>query len=207
MRAEKRRMISILYVSPFSHIGGGEVSILTVINNLDKARFSSSLICYEDGLFVERVKGLGIKVAVFRRAGFFSEIFIVRNLVHYIKKNGIALVHVNSLDIRAGIAARLAGVPCIGHLRVAFPFTWRDHLFVRMSSATIAVSRFVVDEFCKEAQSCRTKFIVMPNMVDVPPEVRPAPLRTEFAIPADAPMVGMAALYRAREEGRRPSNR
>jgi glycosyltransferase involved in cell wall biosynthesis len=182
----------VLYVSPFSHIGGGEISVLTVIDNLERARFSPSLICYEDGAFVERAREHGIETAVFRRAGLLSEGSIVRDLVRYIRRSGIRLVHVNSLDIRAGIAARLAGVPCIGHLRVVFPFTWRDRLFVRLSSATIAVSRSVVDEFCKESFSCRSKFIVMPNMVDVPEEVKPAPLRTEFNIPKDAPLVGMA---------------
>lgn len=182
----------VLYVSPFSHIGGGEISILTVINNLEKARFLSSLICYEDGPFVDRARGCGIETAVFKRAGLLSEISIVRDLVRRIKKNGVGLVHVNSLDIRAGIAAWLAGVPCIGHLRVVFPFTWRDCFFVRMSAVTIAVSQAVVDEFSKVMPGCSGKFVVMSNMVDVPSELKPAPLREEFNIPKDAPLVGMA---------------
>ena len=80
MRTEKRRMISILYVSPFSHIGGGEVSVLTVINNLDKARFSSSLICYEDGPFVDRTRDCGIETAVFKRTGFIRKFLLCGSL-------------------------------------------------------------------------------------------------------------------------------
>lgn len=183
---------NILYVSPFPNIGGGEVSILTIINNLDRQNFRPFLVCYEDGPFVERARGCGIETAVFRRAGFFSELFIIWKLTRHIKRSGIRLVHVNSLDIRAGIAAMLAGVPCVGHLRVIFPLTWRDRAFVRLSRVTIAVSNAVVDEFCKGRDGYKDKFIVMPNMVELAPKVIPEPLREEFAMPADAPLVGMA---------------
>lgn len=191
MRVENKHMTNILYVSPFSHIGGGEVSLLTVINNLDRARFSPSLVCYEDGPFIERAKNAGIKVIVFRRSGLISEFSIVRKLASYIRANDIRIVHVNSLDIRAGIAAWLAGVPSIGHLRVTFPFTWRDRFFVRLSVAIIAVSGSVADGFLKNSPAYRSKFVIIPNAVDLPHEVRPAPLRKEFGIPNDAPLVGI----------------
>ena len=185
-------MKKILYVSPFSHIGGGEISILTVIANLNKRELHPILVCYEDGPFVEKARRSGIETIVFRRAGLMSEFSIIWKLVRYIKEKKICLVHVNSLDIRAGIAAWLAGIPFIGHLRVIFPFTWRDRLFVRLSIFTIAVSEAAADEFCKYSEVYRNKFIVIPNAADIPPEVRAAPLRSEFNIPAPAVLVGMA---------------
>ena len=186
------KMIKVLYVSPFSHIGGGEISILTVINNLDKNRFSASLVTYGEGPFAEMARRRGIDTAVIRRSGPLSEISVITNLIAYIRQKDIDIVHVNSLDIRAGVAARLAGVPCVGHLRVIFPLTWRDRLFVRLSRVTIAVSKAAVDYFCEGASGYGKKFIVMPNMVDVPAEVKPAPLRSEFGIPEGAPLIGMA---------------
>jgi len=185
-------MKQILYVSPFSHIGGGEISILTVIANLKRDKFRSILVCYEDGPFVERSRRSGIETIVFRRAGLISEFSIIWKLVHYIKEKKICLVHVNSLDIRAGIAAWLAGIPFIGHLRVIFPFTWRDRLFVRLSKVTIAVSEAAAGEFCKYSAVYRNKFIVIPNAADVPQELSPAPLKSEFNIPGSAVLVGMA---------------
>ena len=185
-------MRNVLYVSPFSHIGGGEVSILTVIANLKRDGFYPLLVCYEDGPFVERAGRSGIETIVFRRTGLISEFSIIWKLVRYIKKKKICLMHVNSLDIRAGIAASLAGIPFIGHLRVIFPFTWRDRLFVQLSRITIAVSKVAVDEFCKDSEVYRSKFLVIPNVVDIPPEVKAAPLRSEFNIPEFAVLVGMA---------------
>ena len=184
--------MNILYVSPFSHIGGGEVSILTVIANLKRDIFQPLLVCYEDGPFVDKAKRSGIETIVFRRTGLISEFSIIWKLVRYIKKKKICLMHVNSLDIRAGIAAWLAGIPFIGHLRVIFPFTWRDWLFVRLSIFTIAVSEAAADEFCKYSEVYRNKFIVIPNVADIPEAVRAAPLRSEFNIPESAVLIGMA---------------
>ena len=184
--------INILYVSPFSHIGGGEVSILTVISNLDRKVFYPILVCYEDGPFVEKARRSGIETIIFRRAGPMTEFSIIWKLVRYIKKNKTCLMHVNSLDIRAGIAAWLARIPFIGHLRVIFPLTWRDRLFVRLSTLTIAVSEVAADEFCKYSEVYRNKFIIIPNVVDMAREVRAAPLRSEFNIPEAAFLIGMA---------------
>ena len=185
-------MKQILYVSPFSHIGGGEISILTVIANLNKREFRPILVCYEDGPFVEKARRSGIETIVFRRAGLISEFSIVWKLVRCIKEKEICLVHVNSLDIRAGIAAWLAGIPFIGHLRVIFPFTWRDRLFIRLSRAAIAVSEVAASEFCKYSEAYRNKFIIIPNVADIPEAVRASPLRSEFNIPESAILVGMA---------------
>lgn len=184
-------MKDILYVSPFSLIGGGEVSILTVIGNLDRNKFRPHLVCYEEGPFVDMARAREIDTTVIKRAGPVSELFVISGLVRRIRQTGAVLVHVNSLDIRAAIAARISGVPYIGHLRVIFPFTWRDRLFVRASRATIAVSNAAVNYFCGTGADCRRKFIVIPNAVDVPAGIKPAPLRTQFGIPGDAPLIGI----------------
>ncbi|MCX5667241.1 MAG: hypothetical protein NTY34_02890, partial [Candidatus Omnitrophica bacterium] len=91
-------MKKILYVSPFSHIGGGEISILTVIANLNKRELRPILVCYEDGPFVEKARRSGVETIVFTRAGLMSEFSIIWKLVRYIKEKKICLVHVNSLD-------------------------------------------------------------------------------------------------------------
>jgi len=191
MKSSQERVINILYVSPFSHIGGGEMSILTIINNLDRGRFRPFLICYEDGPFVERAVARGIETLIFKRGGGMSEFSIIWKLARFIKENDIRVVHVNSLDIRAGLAAWLTGIRCVGHLRVVFPFTWRDRLFVRLSKITIAVSRTVVDEFCKHAEAYRSKLIIIPNVADIPSHISAAPLRHEFNIPKDDVLIGI----------------
>ncbi len=183
-------MKNILYISPFTYIGGGEISLLILLKNLDHQMVRPFLICYAEGPLVQKAKKLGIKSAVLKRNYLFSSIFIVLKIFSYIKKNSIHLVHVNCFDIRAGIAARLARVPLIGHLRVIIPFTWRDRLFVRLSQKVIAVSNAVIDTFCRGRPSYRDKFEMIPNAVEIPNSLTPVPLRKEYDIPEDTKLVG-----------------
>jgi glycosyltransferase involved in cell wall biosynthesis len=183
-------MKKIVYISPVSSIGGGEISLLTLLNNLDREMFQPFLICYEDGPLVQKAKQSSIDVLEFKRDSFLSNVLLIWKIFKYIRQNHIDLVHVNSLDIRAGIAAWLAMVPLIGHLRVIFPFTWRDRLFARLSLKLIAVSNAVVDSFCRKRPFYRDKFILIPNAVEISNNLVPAPLKEEFGLPEVAKLVG-----------------
>jgi len=166
------------------------MSLLIFLKNIKHQGIQPYLICYSDGPFIQQVKKFGIKNAIFKRNYLFSSIFIVLKIFSYLKKNNIHLVHVNCLDIRAGIAAWLAKVPFVGHLRVVFPFTWRDRLFVLLSKKVIAVSNAVVASFCLRKPSYRDKFAVVPNAIEIPYNLTPAPLKKEFRLPEDAKLVG-----------------
>ncbi|MDD5729764.1 MAG: glycosyltransferase [Candidatus Omnitrophica bacterium] len=183
-------MINILYVSPFAHIGGGEMSILAVLKNLDRKKFRPFAVSYAEGPFIGKLKEAAVEPAVFKRGNLFSEPYVIWKMLRFIKKNKIDLVHVNSLDIRAAIASRIAGVAFIGHLRVIYPFSWRDRLFVRLSKLTIAVSDAAVREFCGKAGQCRDKFTVIPNCVDAPDNISPVALKEEFNLPKQAVAIG-----------------
>ena len=154
-------MKQILYISLFSHIGGGEISLLTILKNLDRKRFTPHLICYEDGPFVEKARSLDFKVSIFERGPFYTDPFLIMRLIWYIKRNRINLVHVNSLDIRAGLAAWYSGVPFIGHLRVIIFFTWRDYFFTRLAKQVISVSNAVTKSFCEAFPAARKVFVVI----------------------------------------------
>jgi glycosyltransferase involved in cell wall biosynthesis len=182
---------NILYISPFSHIGGGEVSLLILLKNLNRQMFKPLLTCYAEGPLVQHAKKLNIKTIIFKRDSFFSNFILILKIFRYIKENNVHLVHVNCLDTRAGIAAWLARVPFIGHLRVIFPYTWRDRFFVRLSHKVIAVSNAVIDTFCRERPSYREKFDIIPNPVEIPRSLAPVPLRKEYGIPNDTKLVGV----------------
>lgn len=185
-------MKNILHVSPFSNLGGGEFSLLLELKNLDRKRFRSFCVCYSDGELSKKLKELDIEVTIFERKGLFSHLSIIFRLSNFIKKNKINLVHVNSLDIRAGIASCIAKCPCVGHLRVIFPYTWRDRLFVRLSSCVIAVSEAVIEAFSRFYPECKDKFILVHNAVDLPKGLKRADLKKEFGLDREAVLIGSA---------------
>jgi glycosyltransferase involved in cell wall biosynthesis len=183
-------MIPILYINPFSYIGGGEISLLTILRNLDRARWKPYVACYAQGPLVDEAKALDIETVVFERTGVLSNIGIVFGLYRFMRKNAIRLVHINCLDIRAAAASLLAGVPYIGHLRVIFPFSWRDRWFVRFSSKTIAVSSAAMKMFCKAQKGCIQKFVIIPNSVDISAPVNAVDLKGMYGFPVDSIIVG-----------------
>ncbi len=180
---------NILFISPFSHIGGAELSLLGVLERLDRSRWQPQVLCYQQGTLIERINALGIPVQVTERTGLWSQLRIIAGIIALVRTQRISLVHVNTLDIRAGLACWLAGVPFVGHLRVIFPFTWRDRLFVRLADMTVAVSRAAASAFCFRHPGLFCRFRVVPNAVFADAPVVPADVRSEYAFPDDAPLV------------------
>ena len=76
-----------------------------------------------------------------------------RRLARIIRREGVAVVHVNEiLDVYGGIAARIAGVPCVWHVRAdisSWPYPLRavlPRIVAGLSSEIIAVSASVEEE-------------------------------------------------------------
>ena len=76
-----------------------------------------------------------------------------RRLANIIRREGVSLVHVNEiLDVYGGIAARIAGVPCVWHVRAdisSWPFPLRivlPRIVAWLSSEIIVVSASVEKE-------------------------------------------------------------
>ena len=178
---------NILYVSQFSHIGGGEQSLLLILRNLDRAKWEPWLACYTHGELAEKARSLPVNVEVIKAAGLFRDFIAVAGLIRIIKKRSIDCVHVNSFDIRSAVAGLVCGVPVIGHLRVIFPMTWRDRFFVRVSRKIIAVSKAAVTEL---GLCFPSRFTVIPNAVEKPTGLVPADLKGEYGFPPNYRAVG-----------------
>ena len=181
-------MRNILYVSPPARLGGGEISLLTLVEHLPRDKYCPMVATYGDGELVDRMREMGVQVAALRGGRGAG---LVLRLAALIRRWEISLVHVNMFDIRAGLAARWTCLPLIGHLRVIFPFGPTDRLFVRLCHRVVSVSDAVRDHFCDQAPDLRDRFITVFNPVDlsVNPGKRPD-LRAELGLPEDAPLVG-----------------
>lgn len=181
----------IFFVSPGTDLGGGEVSLLTLIGNLNR-QYHTPIICtYADGKFAQSARQFDCPVHILGYTGVPSQLRFVLQLAGLIKKERADLVHVNTLDIRAGLATRLARKPLIGHLRVIFPTTWVDRTFVNWANKTIAVSNAVRDHFCLQEGTTVEQFETIYNAVDTQPTVAQNNIRKELKLPTDVALVGV----------------
>ena len=149
-------------------MGGGEVSLLLLVSRLDRSRAHPSVVVFETGPLVERLEEKGIPVKVIPRPGGLRDITLLVSLIAWLRGQKIDLVHVNTLDIRAGVAARLAGCRLVGHLRVIFPFTWVDRLFGRLANRIIAVSNAAKEHYAG-TRSLADRVVVVSNAAESPP--------------------------------------
>lgn len=143
----------ILYISNTGKIiGGGEFSLLNLVNNLDKKRFEPLVAVPGEGDFTDKLKKADIPYVFINlptiRSLRIDMIFLsVFRLIMIIKKQKINLVHANGSRamLIGGLAARLAGPPCIWHLRVADQSELiYDKLLYGLATKVIAISSAVV---------------------------------------------------------------
>jgi len=163
----KRR---VLYISPGTDLGGGEISLLTLVRNLNRHDYDPAVLVYGDGRLLERANELDCAVHVLTPPGHVRQPAFVLSLAGLIARERIDIVHVNTLDIRAGLAAKLAGRRLVGHLRVIFPATVVDRLFARMADRVITVSNAVATWFRRAVHYHRRNLVTVYNGIDLAPQ-------------------------------------
>jgi len=185
----------VLIVSNHAEIvGGGEVSLLTLLAGLDRARWDPSLVVPADGAVAAGARDLGIPAHVIplpglRRAGaaVCRSVAALRRLA---LDTGARLLHANGSRAMfyAGVAGRLLGRPVVWHVRV-----WRadralDWLLVRLATRSIIISDAVRERFRRWPRAYR-ECSVVPNGLDLGAFVasRPTPaIRESLGLgPAD----------------------
>ena len=129
----------ILYVDHTAKLGGGEIALLSLVTHVSRADFEPVVILSEDGPLREKLCGAGIEThilalspsvretrkdalglgSLLRLADAGQTLTYARRLARFIRAERIALVHTNSLksDLFGGLAARLARVPLVWHIR------------------------------------------------------------------------------------------
>ncbi len=129
----------ILFFDHTALMGGGEVSLLNLVTHLDRKRFEPVVVLAQDGELRDKLAQIGVEVHVLPLASEVGEVrkdslvgarsvslSQVKHMARYIwqlsgfmRARGADLVHANSLkaDILGALAARLAGVPVIWHVR------------------------------------------------------------------------------------------
>ncbi len=133
------RPISVLFVDHTAQLGGGEIALRNLVDALDADRVKAIVLLCATGPLVEQLRKSNHAVHVlplsprisqtrkesvgwkslFKIGEIVTSILFLLKLARLIRKLEVDVVHTNSLKshVLAGIAARLAGVPLIWHLR------------------------------------------------------------------------------------------
>lgn len=135
-RAARRR---VMFFNHTSKLGGGEIALYNLVCQIDTRTYEPLVVVGAEGPLFDNLSAAGIAAAVvpiapsivetrkdtlgvaslFRVADVFRSGVYAVKLARFIRSNGVDLVHTNSLkaDLLGGMAARLAGVPVVWHVR------------------------------------------------------------------------------------------
>lgn len=203
-------MPRILYAHHVAALGGAEISLSELLRGLDRTRFVPRAVLPGPGLLTERLQALNVPVDFLPLRRFkrtchpltlvryaVNWAFTVPRLAAYIRHHRCDLVHANSThaQLYVGPAARLAGRPCLWHVRDRLPFACLGRWLSRFSTGIIAVSQAVAEELIT-AGIPRQKVVTLWNGVDPEvfhPSVAGITLRQELGVPPEAFVVVLAA--------------
>ena len=185
--------VSILYVLNSASTGGANRSLLVLLARLDRSEYRPLVIVPKEGPLLERLEDLKIpwhilplsSLGRLRAPPVVKLKAAVRNgrnllrLIRLIRREQIDLVHTNTIfPLGGAIAARLASVPHVWHLREGLDApvydlrfgSYTSRLMASLSDALICISHYV--QKVSVPGSARPKSSVIPNALESLPRSR-----------------------------------
>ena len=129
----------VLLLDHTASLGGAELALLHLVQAIDPGKCTPVVVLFADGPLVEKLTKAGVETHVlplsprvvrsskdnlglsslFRLRDVLETVFYVFRLARFLRAQRAALVHTNSLkaDIIGGLAARLARIPLLWHVR------------------------------------------------------------------------------------------
>lgn len=164
-----KNKIKILYISHSPYLNGAEISLFTLLNNIDRNIFEPIVVFPYHGPLTEKIKNLGIKVyiAALERWIRYNYDKPLKNLdiisrsegiIKIIEDESIDIVHTNtSVVLEGAIAARRKNIPHIWHihenlkkytdLKSSIPLPLVYWIMSFLSESIVSVSHFAVKQF------------------------------------------------------------
>ena len=160
MKTSDTSKSNILYLDSGSGIGGGQRSLLLLLDLLDKARFTPFVGCLGDSSFAAEVEKTAASVVPLSLPAAhnktdkvkrftlrdlledFRQLRVIIELHRIVKRHAIDLIHANSLSVAllGGIVARLNRIPILMHKRYATSYGILDRLCEKLLHRVILVS-------------------------------------------------------------------
>jgi glycosyltransferase involved in cell wall biosynthesis len=194
--------ITVAHIMPWSGIGGVEIATLRMAA-LTNQRFRNIAFCLPDAHELRsRFEEAGVETATYqapepslRHSGKYYKDSLL--IAHALKQVKADIVHFaeEKAAYHCSLAARLAGVRLVCHLRVSNPkLSLRQHLCLRPVHSFIFVSQEARQTFAIGLPETKTRVIY--DAVEVPDAdttEHNLSVRREFGIPIESPIVGMVA--------------
>jgi len=164
--------IKILYFSSFANFRyGGQRSLYHLVCNLDPAAFRPHVVVPAEGELAERLRARGVavspvdlpKVAPGSAAACLRTLRRVRTLI---REGGFRIVHTDGPrnTLYGGVAAALAGIPLVWHIRSSDRDPY-DRMLCGLCARLVLVADALRDRF--DFAAARGKFVTIHNGVDL----------------------------------------
>ncbi|HUD84565.1 MAG TPA: glycosyltransferase [Candidatus Saccharimonadales bacterium] len=163
----------ILYVNNGADIYGASRCLIRLVKALDRTRYIPLVLLPEDGPLRQKLEALGVEVVFHPRLSIITRrvirswrilIFFIEFpasvlfLWRLIRRRKIDLVHTNTgVMVSPGLAAKLAGIPHLWHIRdwfQEFRRIWKPYssYILWSSDAVIAISQSVASQFADDSK-------------------------------------------------------
>ena len=172
MKTSDTSKSNILYLDSGSGIGGGQRSLLLLLNLLDKEHFTPFVGCLGDSAFAAEIEKTAANVIPLslpaahnktdkvKRFTFrdlledFRQLRVIIELHRIVKRHAIDLIHANSLSVAllGGIVARINRIPILMHKRYATSYGILDRFCERLLHRVILVSEATRWDFAPAAK-------------------------------------------------------
>lgn len=196
--------IRIGHILPWPTVGGVEVATLAVANTMKSRGIESVAFCLKDSTLLSNLFAESSIETVSYQPSDPSyrhpKNYVLGSiqLARLFKKHKVDLVHCGDLlaAYYAGLAARFAGLPVLCHVRCSYPeISRRDQSFLHLINKFVFVSHDAWRTFAYRVKGSRGRVIY--EGIDIPALVEQAgsvsSVRSEFNIPNDVDVIGMAA--------------
>jgi glycosyltransferase involved in cell wall biosynthesis len=214
-------MIKVMHVITTLGPAGAETMLCRIAAGMDGTRFDNEIVSLRDILDqAERMRAIGVRVRTLGMKKSVPNPLLVMRLARWIRESKPDVIHtwMYHANLIGALAARVAGdVPVVwGIHHSALNPRVDKHRTVLVNRICALMSRGFPARivFCSEA-SLRfhkelgydaEKLELVPNGVDLE-QFRPDPIarlsvREELGIPADAPLIGMAARFHPQKDHR-----
>lgn len=146
---------NILYIDSSQGIyGGGQISLLELLKNIDRTKFRPVVILSEAGKLQKEIEQIDLDCKIISMPSItlfniFSCIVAIWKLGLFMRKRQITLVHTNTsrATIYAGLASLISRIPVVWHIRIPHSDGLLDRFLASRSSHLITVSQAVKRRF------------------------------------------------------------